>query len=130
MNLLLDTHVLIWLALEPTKLTPNQVAALNSPATQVWLSPISAWECAMLAERGRLHLPPDPVSWWNEVVKSTQARQAALTHEVAFVSRSVFVPHQDPADRFLAATAAVYDLQLVTFDQHLLAGTGFALFCN
>ena len=130
MNLLLDTHVLIWVALEPSRLTPNQVAALESPATQVWLSPISAWECALLAERGRLHLPPNPVSWWNEVVKSTQAREAPLPHEVAFASRSVFVPHQDPADRFLAATAAVYGLQLVTFDQHLLAGTGFARFPN
>lgn len=130
MNLLLDTHVLIWLALDPSKLTPNQVAALDLPSTQIWLSPISAWECAMLAERGRLHLPPDPASWWNEVVKMTRAREAPLTHEVAFASRSVLVPHQDPADRFLAATAVVYDLQLVTFDQHLLAGTGFSLFSN
>ena len=63
-------------------------------------------------------------------VRRTQAREAALTHEVSFASRSVFVPHQDPADRFLAATAAFYDLELVTLDPHLLAGTGFALFNN
>lgn len=129
-NLLLDTHILLWIGLNPQKLTANQIAALDSPNTQVWLSPISAWECLILAERGRLALRPDPVSWWKEAFKGVHAREAALTQEVAFASRSVGLPHQDPADRFLAGTAAVYDLQLVTQDQNLLKGTGFPLFCN
>ena len=44
------------------------------------------------------------------------------------MSRRVELGHEDPADRFLAATAAVYDLQLVTADRRLRAGRGFPIF--
>ncbi len=46
--------------------------------------------------------------------------EAPVTHEVAIQSRLVNLPHSDPVDRFLAATALVYDLTLVTADRHLL----------
>ena len=51
--------------------------------------------------------------------------EAALNHEVALMSRRVKVEHQDPADRFLAATAAVYELVLCTADERLLEGKGY-----
>jgi PIN domain nuclease of toxin-antitoxin system len=54
------------------------------------------------------------------VLETIPFRQAPLTHEVAIQSRLVNLPHQDPADRFLAATALVYDLMLVTADERLL----------
>ena len=55
---------------------------------------------------------------------------AALTREVAVRSRSVRVEHGDPADRFLAATADVYELTLVTGDERLLRGKGFRTLAN
>jgi PIN domain nuclease of toxin-antitoxin system len=51
--------------------------------------------------------------------------EAPLTHRVALATREIVVPHKDPMDRFLAATAKVYDLVLVTADADLLAGRGF-----
>ena len=48
-------------------------------------------------------------------------REAPLTREVASASRSLDLPHEDPADRFIAATAMVYDLTLVTADERLWA---------
>jgi PIN domain nuclease of toxin-antitoxin system len=48
-----------------------------------------------------------------------------LNREVAVRSRSVRVEHDDPADRFLAATAQVDELTLVTADERLLRGKGF-----
>jgi PIN domain nuclease of toxin-antitoxin system len=53
-----------------------------------------------------------------------------MNREVALRSRSVQLPHQDPADRFLAASAQVYDLTLVTGDRRLLAGKGYRTLAN
>ena len=47
-------------------------------------------------------------------------KEAPVNHEVAIQSRAIDLDHQDPADRFLAATALVYDLTLVTADERLL----------
>jgi PIN domain nuclease of toxin-antitoxin system len=49
---------------------------------------------------------------------------------VALRSRRVRVEHEDPADRFLAATAEVYELTLVTADERLLRGKGFRTLAN
>ena len=46
-------------------------------------------------------------------------RDAPLTREVALVSNELDLPHRDPADRFLAATALVFGLMLVTLDRRL-----------
>ncbi|MBT8339733.1 MAG: PIN domain-containing protein [Desulfatitalea sp.] len=45
------------------------------------------------------------------------AGTASLNHEVALRSRRISLPHQDPADLFIAATAIVYGLTLVTADR-------------
>jgi PIN domain nuclease of toxin-antitoxin system len=49
---------------------------------------------------------------------------------VALETRGISLPHQDPADRFLAATAAVYDLTLLTADDRLLDGSGYSVVGN
>ena len=127
MSVLLDTHILLWALLEPDRLSERQRQLFVSSSCQIWLSPITTWECLLLAERKRVDLSPDPGSWIVEARRRTGAREAPLTHAVALQSRLVLLSHQDPADRFLAATAAVYDLPLVTADERLLNGQGFPL---
>jgi len=119
-RLLLDTHIWIWSLLDPAKLSRRLSGELESPENELWLSPISAWELLVLIEKGRVEVDKDGVSWVTEVSRASALREAALTHEVAVESRLVDLPHQDPADRFLAATARVYDLTLVTADERLL----------
>jgi len=63
---------------------------------------------------------PTPAQWVVNGLKAAPLLQATLTHEVALESRRLNLSHQDPADRFLVATAVVYDLQLVTSDEKLL----------
>ena len=53
-------------------------------------------------------------------MSSAPVSEAPLTIEVALAIRSVDLEHQDPADRFIAATAAVHGLTLVTADSRLL----------
>ena len=55
---------------------------------------------------------------------------APLNHEVALQSRAIDLEHQDPADRFLVATALVYDLTLVTADERLLRSRRIASLAN
>lgn len=119
MKLLLDTHIFLWGLLEPERLNRDATAELSNPENQIWLSPISVWEAMILAEKGRVALQPDAATWLRTVLSQVNFREARVNHEVALKSRDVSLKHQDPADRFLAATAMVYQLTLVTADRQL-----------
>jgi PIN domain nuclease of toxin-antitoxin system len=121
LKLLLDTHIWLWSLLEPSRLGRKTRAALVNPRSELWLSPISIWEAIMLAEKGRVELLPTPTQWVVNALEAGPWLQASLTHEVAVESRRIPLLNQDPADRFLVATAVVYDLSLVTADEKLLA---------
>jgi PIN domain nuclease of toxin-antitoxin system len=132
MNLLLDTHIWVWSLAEPERLTQRVAAVLTDETSQLWLSPISVWEFLLLAERGRVRVQEGmaPPVWVEAALLRVPMHDAPLTREVAVRSRSVGVDHEDPADRFLAATADVYDLTLVTADERLLGGSGFRTLAN
>lgn len=118
MKLLLDTHIWLWLVENPNKLGTQTAKELASPANELWLSPVSTWEVLLLNRKRRIRLPADPESWLPVALAGIQ-RHAPLTHEIVFVSEGLPL-HNDPADRFLVATAQVLDLTLVTADQRLL----------
>jgi len=126
-RLLLDTHVWAWSLLEPERLGVEARAALAAPENELWLSPISAWELAFLIERGRLQVDRPAVEWVEEALSQIPLREAGLNHAVALRSRTISLPHQDPADRFLAATALVYELTLVTADRRLVDASPCAI---
>lgn len=130
MRLLLDTHIWLWAVAEPERLGPRLLDRLRDGATELWLSPISVWEALLLAERGRVRVEGNPDAWVRRMADAIPRREAALTQEIALESRRLRVAHDDPADRFLAATARVLDLTLVTADARLLAGTGYATLDN
>lgn len=130
MTLLLDTHIWLWMLIEPSRLKPRVTEALSEPANELWLSPLTVWETLVLCEKGRLELDPDPHAWVQRQLASGAFREAPLTWSVAAESRKLSVEHEDPADRFLAATARVYDLTLVTSDQRLLRAPGYAVLAN
>lgn len=132
MNLLLDTHIWVWSHVAPERLTKRVTAALLDRGNELWLSPISVWEFLLLAERGRVRTRTGetPAEWIDAALARTPMRDAALTRAVALRSRTVTLGHADPADRFLAATADVYELTLVTADERLSKGKGFRTLAN
>lgn len=130
MRILLDTHVWIWSHLDPDRIGKRLTQHILDPANELWLSPISLWEFLVLVEKGRLAIPEDPAGWIAAALAEAPMQEASLNHEVALTSRTIKVGHEDPADRFLAATAAVYDLALATADERLLAGKGFRTLGN
>ena len=120
MKLLLDTHIWLWSLLDPDRLSRRARRELTASANTLGLSPVSVWEALVLAEKGRVLLQPDPWSWTRTALTVRPMHEIPLTFEVAFGSRSIRLGHGDPADRFIAATAMVHDLTLVTADASLL----------
>jgi PIN domain nuclease of toxin-antitoxin system len=118
LNLLLDTHIWLWSLQNPARLGKRVLQELKNAENQIWLSPISTWEALTLNSKGRIRLPEDLGTWVARA--TTQLIEAPLTHEIALAARRLPWTHQDPADRFLAATAQLLRLTLVTADANLL----------
>ncbi len=121
MKLLLDTHVWLWALQAPSRLNPRVRTELKNPANELWLSPVSTWEALLLNDRGRVRLPDNLAEWLAQA--TAPFRETAFTHEIVLAAQHLPLPHRDPADRFLAATALVMDLTLVT-SHDLLLGLG------
>jgi PIN domain nuclease of toxin-antitoxin system len=127
---LLDTHILLWSLLEPDRLSAEVAVILEDMDNELWLSPITSWEIIVLADNGRIKLDDKPVPWMRNVLQTLPFWQADMTHEVAMESRMIQLSHQDPADRFLAASAVVYGLTLITSDRNLLQSDSYMVLKN
>ena len=128
MRLLLDTHIWLWSLREPDRLACRIQKELRNPENELWLSPISTWEALTLHARGRVRLEDDLERWVADATR--QFLEAPLTHEIVTAARQLPLPQRDPADRFLAATAKVLDLTLVTADASLLGLGEIATLAN
>jgi PIN domain nuclease of toxin-antitoxin system len=128
LNLLLDTHIWLWSALQPQRLSSRVRRELINQGNELWLSPISTWEALALHAKGRIYLNQDFRQWIAEA--TSRFREAPLTHEIALAAHELRFPHRDPADRFLAATAEVLGLTLVTADDRLLGLGAIATLAN
>lgn len=121
MKLLLDTHIWLWYLQGSDRLSDNLQEIMAAPDTELWLSPISVWETIVLAEKGRIELNSEPTVWVKRYLRSLDLKEARLTYEIAMRSRQLKLSHQDPADRFIAATALELELTLATVDRRLLS---------
>jgi len=121
---LLDTHIWYWHLGGSDRLPPGLRRLVERSPEEVWYSPISVWELGVLAERGRLELLPDARGWIQDALELLPLREAPLTTEVALRTTEVELPHRDPADRFLCATAAVFELTILTVDERLVRARG------
>jgi PIN domain nuclease of toxin-antitoxin system len=129
-KLLLDTHIWLWSALEPQRLTRRVGKVLADPANELWLSPVSVGELIVLLRKGRLTLPDDLAAWVAKTMQDLEITEAPLTVEVALAISSINFPHGDPADHFLVASAKVFDLTLVTADERLVNLPGVRVLAN
>lgn len=112
MNLLLDSHALLWALHAPERLRPAAAAALRDPRHAVYFSAASAWELEFKAARGKLALPDD----WLGAAESTGFLQIPVTAVVGQASARLPWHHADPFDRVLIAQALDRRLRIVTRD--------------
>jgi PIN domain nuclease of toxin-antitoxin system len=112
LRLLLDTHIVLWSAREPERLRASTAKALEDVDNELWYSPISVWEVLMLAEKARLgNVDRNRPRFIARLFSGM--REAPINTHVAIASRALELSHGDPADRFIAATAQVFDLTRV-----------------
>jgi PIN domain nuclease of toxin-antitoxin system len=67
--------------------------------------------------------------WINQALNILKTQEAPLNHKITVLSRQIQLPHQDPAERFIAATAIYHDLTLVTVDRNLTGADGLSTIC-
>ena len=121
MKLLLDTHIWVWAVIEPRKLSRSVTRQLENPNNEFYLSPVSIWEASLIERRGRWRANKGFRDWLATALTHLSIREAPFNFEVAQEAAGIQLPEPDPGDVFIAATARVFDLTLVTADPQLLA---------
>jgi PIN domain nuclease of toxin-antitoxin system len=118
-----DTHVLLFWAHEPERLSSAARQALEQGRGQAELAiaDITLWELALLRERGRLQLPAEvaPAFYLKQLLAALRLEVLPITPEIALLSRSSRFQHGDPADRLIGATALQLGAPLITADTKL-----------
>jgi PIN domain nuclease of toxin-antitoxin system len=120
--ILLDTHVVLWLTTDPTKLSSKGKSAIEDARKNgdgLAISDITLLELATLASKGRIHLGISLESFLQEV----EARFVVLPISGRACARAMGLPTtypKDPADRIIGATALVEGLALITADREIL----------
>jgi PIN domain nuclease of toxin-antitoxin system len=119
LKLLLDTHVLLWAAGEPERLSSEARAVIEDGSHDVFVSVVSAWEIALKQSLGKLHLPLPAELWLPDVLRRTGFEVAELGIGAALRVRSLAWHHRDPFDRLLLAHALEEGCTLVSRDDAL-----------
>lgn len=123
MTLLLDTCAAVWAAAADPSLRPGARKAIEDAARggDLYLSPITAWEIATLARKGRLELAVSPQAFVDQLFGRAGIVEAPIHPEIALLAGSLAGEfHGDPADRLIVATAIVHGLRVVTRDERIL----------
>lgn len=112
---LLDTHVLLWLLDDNSRLGRGTRERI-SRAAAVYVSAASTWELAIKSAIGKISLPDD----FSDAVGAAGLRDLPVTRAHTLASDLTALPHRDPFDALLVAQAKIEKLALVTADGKLL----------
>ena len=121
MRFLLDTHIWIWAASRPEKLSRAVRRQIENPRNELYLSPVSIWEAGVLYRRGKLRMKESFPEWLDRFLTRMPVLEAPFNFAAGTEAARIQLPESDPGDVFLAATASALNLTLVTGDPQLLA---------
>ncbi|MEI6972634.1 MAG: type II toxin-antitoxin system VapC family toxin [bacterium] len=115
MNLLLDTHVLLWWLADDPTLGEEARSAIGDADNLTFVSAASVWEIVIKKSLGKLELPTS----FAEVLAREGFQSLNVTAEHALRLESLPHHHRDPFDRMLVAQCQVEELTLVTKDPEI-----------
>ena len=116
--ILLDTHVLIWLAFEPAKLskTANEAVLTSGRMGGLAISAITLWEAAWLVTHGRVDFVGTTEAFLEEI--SSRTAILPITSKIAVLANHLPATYSsDPSDRLIGATAMAEGIALITKDR-------------
>jgi len=116
MKLLLDTHALLWFLANDPRLSATAKTAIEEPANERWLSPISLLEIALKNRLGKLPLPEPFGTMFPADLAAEDIHLLPLEPRHIEPLTTLPLHHKDPFDRLIAATALVEGLRLVSVD--------------
>jgi PIN domain nuclease of toxin-antitoxin system len=121
--ILLDTHVLVWMVSDSSRLSRNAARELRKAEQkgEMAIASITLWELALLYQHGRLRTSGSIESAIRTIVDKSQVQVIEVTPEIAALTTTF--PEQypkDPGDRLIGATARAYGMTLVTQDERIL----------
>jgi PIN domain nuclease of toxin-antitoxin system len=116
-NILLDSHALLWALHDPQRLTLEARSIIADPRNLVYFSAASVWELELKAAKGKLVLPRD----WLDAAETTGFVEVPVTGSDARESARLPWHHNDPFDRVLVAQATTRGLRLATRDPLIVA---------
>ena len=119
MNILLDTHTLLWLVSDPSKLEPAALEILSLPSTNVWVTAASAWEIGIKTRLGRLD-GEILLSAWSDVIADMSTVELPIDSADAILASRLPWEHRDPFDRVIVAQALRRNLTIATRDARML----------
>lgn len=118
MKLLIDTHIFLWIFLEPERFSSKARSFLeDTDSNQFFVSDASAWEASIKFGSGKLRLPEKP-----EIFFADRIRQAGYGHlriDLRHVTRVHSLPnvHSDPFDRLLISQAKLEEMFIISNDR-------------
>ena len=116
MNLLLDTHALLWWLYDDPKLSGKARTAIEKPAQRVFVSSASAWEITTKVRIGKLPEAGDVADKLSAYLRRERFEALPISLEHALSAGSLPGPHKDPFDRMLIAQARMEKLRVVSID--------------
>jgi PIN domain nuclease of toxin-antitoxin system len=114
-NLLLDTHALLWWDQDPERLADAARTAIRDAMNTVFVSAVSIWEMSIKQKRGRLRLSGSPLA----MIEKYGFLPLAISPEHAEAAGALPLLHADPFDRMLIAQTQLERLTLVTLDEKI-----------
>lgn len=116
MNILIDTHIFLWLFGQSNKISINVLNLLRNQNNSVYFSAASSWEIAIKYGNGKLQLPEKPEVFIPDRMKKANFKPLEITHEHALAVADLPQIHKDPFDRLLITQANVENFSLLSAD--------------
>jgi PIN domain nuclease of toxin-antitoxin system len=122
-GLLLDTHIALWLDSGDEQLRPSTRDAIDTcwrRGGAIYLSAVSAWEIAVLVDKGHIALDLPVDRWMSRFLGRPGVEAVPLDHQAAMRAYQLHhLEHRDPGDRLLIASAVGLGCPLVTYDERI-----------
>lgn len=114
MNLLLDTHALLWWLKDPSEIKKEARDAIRDPGNLIYYSSVNVWEIVIKSALGKL--PKIDKERMQSALEEDQIRSLPISPQHAWAVSELPLHHSDPFDRLLVAQARHESLRLVTRD--------------